>query len=240
MTRLLVSVRSADEARLAVAGGADIIDVKEPLRGSLAAADAAVLRAVRDEVGGRRPLSAALGELCERQWCDGAASELLSDCLAGYQYAKLGLAQCAARRDWTTRWRGALSALPQPVSAIAVAYADWRTCRAPAPDDVLRIGAELGCAGLLIDTFDKCAGDLFHWLSQTQLAALVEAAHCAGRFVALAGSLTLHSIPRAIETRADVIAVRGAVCSETRVSSVDESRLRHVARRVKRSPAPWR
>ena len=36
---LLVSVRSADEAIAALAGGADVIDVKEPNRGALGAAD---------------------------------------------------------------------------------------------------------------------------------------------------------------------------------------------------------
>ena len=35
MTKLLVSVRDAAEAIDALAGGADLIDVKEPLAGSL-------------------------------------------------------------------------------------------------------------------------------------------------------------------------------------------------------------
>ena len=38
MTGLLVSVRSASEARVALAAGVDVIDVKEPNRGSLGAA----------------------------------------------------------------------------------------------------------------------------------------------------------------------------------------------------------
>ena len=35
MTRLLVSVRSVDEALVAAAGGADFIDLKEPSQGAL-------------------------------------------------------------------------------------------------------------------------------------------------------------------------------------------------------------
>ena len=35
--RLLVSVRSADEVGAALAGGAEIVDVKEPSRGALGA-----------------------------------------------------------------------------------------------------------------------------------------------------------------------------------------------------------
>jgi uncharacterized protein (UPF0264 family) len=70
MMNLLVSVRSAAEAEAALAGGAGLIDVKEPARGALGRADAAVIAAVVRAVGGRRPVSAALGELAE----GGAAS----------------------------------------------------------------------------------------------------------------------------------------------------------------------
>ena len=66
MTQLLVSVRDAAEARTAVEGGADLIDIKEPARGPLGAADVDVVEQIIAEVAGRRPVSAALGEL--RDW----------------------------------------------------------------------------------------------------------------------------------------------------------------------------
>ncbi len=62
---LLVSVRDAAEAAASLAGGADLIDVKEPARGPLGRADAATIAAVVQAVGGRVPVSAALGELRE-------------------------------------------------------------------------------------------------------------------------------------------------------------------------------
>jgi uncharacterized protein (UPF0264 family) len=62
---LLVSVRSAAEAEAALAGGAGLIDVQEPGRGSLGRADAETVAAVLRAVAGRRPVSAALGELTE-------------------------------------------------------------------------------------------------------------------------------------------------------------------------------
>ena len=63
MTALLVSVRSAAEAEAALAGGAALIDVKEPARGALGRADDAVIADVVRAVAGRAPVSAALGEL---------------------------------------------------------------------------------------------------------------------------------------------------------------------------------
>ena len=60
---LLVSVRSAPEARAACRGGATVIDVKEPARGPLGRADAPTWRAVRAVVPEAVPVSVALGEL---------------------------------------------------------------------------------------------------------------------------------------------------------------------------------
>ncbi|MEQ8787269.1 MAG: (5-formylfuran-3-yl)methyl phosphate synthase [Pirellulaceae bacterium] len=231
MTRLLVSVRSAEEAEAAIAGGADIVDVKEPLRGSLGAADAATWRAVREAAADRAPLSAALGELREVSLLDDATPPRS---LEGFQFAKLGLSGCGEEREWIARWRIALQRLPPDVAPIAVAYADWRTSQSPPPEQVLEVGVELGCAGLLIDTFDKRQGDLFAWRSPTQLATLIEAAGAARCFTALAGSLTMSSIPRALEIGADVIAVRGAVCRDERTASIDQQLVRNAARCVNR------
>jgi len=82
--QLLVSVRSAAEALDALEGGAGLIDVKEPSRGPLGAADYEVIEEVVRVVGGRCPVSAALGEL--RDWSEGSPFPV------GVQYVKWGLA----------------------------------------------------------------------------------------------------------------------------------------------------
>ncbi len=90
----------------ALDGGAAIIDVKEPLRGSLGAASAErwdeVLRCVQDRV----PVSVALGELT-----DGALPRRLRH-LPAVNFAKVGLAGCRSLPDWVARWREALEPLP--------------------------------------------------------------------------------------------------------------------------------
>jgi (5-formylfuran-3-yl)methyl phosphate synthase len=88
---LLVSVRSAEEARAALAGGADLIDVKEPSRGPLGRADDQTIREILDEVGGRAPVSAAFGEW--RDYLGGPIPDQL-------RFVKWGLAGC--RADWTS------------------------------------------------------------------------------------------------------------------------------------------
>ena len=69
MPALLVSVRSAAEALAARAGGAAVIDVKEPARGPLGRADVDVWREIFAAIPPVVPVSVALGELSE--WRDG-------------------------------------------------------------------------------------------------------------------------------------------------------------------------
>src|SRR5688500_12679056 len=88
---LLVSVRSVAEALAALEGGAALIDIKEPARGSLGRADAGVIAAVVAAVKRLRPVSAALGE-----WVDGIGAMPNAD----LTYVKWGLAGCRGRTDW--------------------------------------------------------------------------------------------------------------------------------------------
>ena len=63
MTMLLASVRTPSEAQVAVAGGADIIDLKEPAQGALGRLPDATIAAIRRAVAGRRPTSATIGDM---------------------------------------------------------------------------------------------------------------------------------------------------------------------------------
>ncbi|MEJ2116544.1 MAG: (5-formylfuran-3-yl)methyl phosphate synthase, partial [Alphaproteobacteria bacterium] len=84
--QLLISVRSAEEAEIAFAGGADIIDIKEPARGILGAAPLEVIRAIVERVGGKRPVSATVGDIPLGQAL--AASEATA--ATGVNYVKIG------------------------------------------------------------------------------------------------------------------------------------------------------
>jgi (5-formylfuran-3-yl)methyl phosphate synthase len=102
--QLLVSVRSAAEAEAALEGGASLIDVKEPSRGSLGRADEAVVRAVVQTVAGRRPVSAALGELPQ----GGMKPPPFASSL---RFVKWGLASRGADKRWEADFLGSAAAL---------------------------------------------------------------------------------------------------------------------------------
>ena len=92
--QLLISVRDAAEAQSALAGGADIIDAKDPARGALGAVTLTTLRAIRSAVGDKRPVSAALGDAVDETRVECAAHEAAA---AGVAYVKLGFFGTASR-----------------------------------------------------------------------------------------------------------------------------------------------
>jgi uncharacterized protein (UPF0264 family) len=219
MAGLLVSVRSASEAIAALSGGASVIDVKEPSRGPLGRADPAVWREVVEAVGGRAPVSAALGELAEGpRWISDAPA------CTGLSFRKLGLAGEAARPDWSGRWASMRSALGPEPSWVSVVYADWRSAQAPEPELVLEEALRAGCSGLLIDTFDKTRPSPLD--TSKRWLALSARARSAGLFLALAGRLDAGSMARLAPLKPSLFAVRGSACRDgDRLGAVDPERV---------------
>ena len=224
---LLVSVRNAEEALAALAGGANVIDVKEPERGSLGAADAATIEAVVGAVNQRAPVTAAMGELKE------LVGTHLTAIPGGVSLFKIGLAGCCSVPNWRSQWREVVAALLGPscregpdgrggnvASPAAVAYADWRAAGAPEPDEVLKAAIDARCPALLVDTWDKSAGSLFdHWPPE-ELGRFVRCARSTGLLVVLAGSLANEYFSAAVRLGPDLVAVRAAACKGGRRGTV--------------------
>src|SRR4051812_34686738 len=85
--RLLVSVAGVDDAAAALAGGADLIDAKDPTRGALGAVSHAVLQDIRAVVAGARPVTAALGNASDEITVEEAARSAAE---AGVEFVKIG------------------------------------------------------------------------------------------------------------------------------------------------------
>ncbi len=212
--RLLVSVRSAEEAQAALAGGADLIDIKDPDRGSLGCA-VDQWPAILSELPADVPLSAALGELSD--WRD-TELPVIPDRIGWVKFGLAGQATGDWRREWATVCRR-LSGMVQPV---IVAYADWGQCQAPPLEEVCRF-ARHHVGALLLDTFDKRAGTLWDHLTEHQLAKISRSCRQRSCTFAVAGSLTGDSLRRSAECGCDWVAVRGAACRSGRHGTVDAS-----------------
>ncbi len=232
---LLVSVRNLAEARAAIDGGCDRLDVKEPLRGPLGMADAGVIAEIAafsaraDDRRDAVPCSVALGEIHEAEENDGPF--VLPP---GVSDIKLGPARLGTPKRWAQGWRHALRRFhweqPRSIRRVAVAYADWPKAGALPPTEILAAAIEAGADAFLIDTCRKETGSLLDALSLRDLGQLSGTARQAGMTLALAGSLRLEDLAALVDLRPDVIAVRGAACEGRRrsadVSSACVRRLR--------------
>ena len=208
--RLLVSVVSAVEARRALAGGADIIDVKDPGEGALGAPAPRVLSEVARAVGGAAPVSVALGDLPDLPHTAALAARGAAACGAGY--VKVGLRGVHELDRAVAMMRAVADAVGPEVAVIAAAYADADALDPPAlaPAWLPALVERTGIAGALVDTFVKDGRGLYGWLSESELARL-GGAHPrapAERF-GVAGQLRRGELRR---VDADVVGVRSAVC----------------------------
>jgi uncharacterized protein (UPF0264 family) len=229
---LLVSVRNAAEAITALAGGADVIDVKEPHRGALGAADYETLASVVNAVGNRAIVTAAMGELAESVDANDHAHSIRIP--NGVSMYKLGLAGCGLIPNWQRHWRRVIERLAGLSNAkpVAVAYADWRTAQSPDPRDVLRSACEIGCPALLVDTQDKSAGSLFDIWPYDGLQLFVREVRSHGLAVVLAGSLIGEAVVDAARLMPDLVAVRTAACDAGRGGTVTLERVRDLRQAI--------
>jgi len=215
MTGLLASVRSADEAAIAVAGGADIVDAKEPSAGALGRVEPAVLRAIVREVAGRRPVSATIGDLELSPDVVSAAVEATAE--DGADIVKIGVFPGALAATWA-----ALRPLTcRGLRLVAVMFAD----RAPDLIESPARCAEAGFYGVMLDTADKAAGPLTAHLDHEALLAFVCRASCLGLVSGLAGSLRLRDIPDLASLGADYLGFRSALTVGGRSSGLDAAAL---------------
>src|SRR5262249_22926592 len=154
---LLVSVQDAEEAELALHGGAEIIDVKAPQAGSLGKAGDATIEAVIELVRARRPVTAAMGELLEATNCVRASIRNPS-----LHRLKFGLAGCNRVSDWRAR----LAAVGRAVLGrlVPVVYVDWHRAEAPEPEQVMDFAMAHACGAVLFDTWCKDGSTLCDWI----------------------------------------------------------------------------
>lgn len=207
--RLLVSVVSAAEAERAVAGGADIVDVKDPGEGALGAPAPRVLADVVRVIGSAAPVSVALGDLPDLPHT--AALAARGAALSGATYVKVGLRGVRELDRAVAMMAAVADAVGPDTEVIAAAYADAEALDPPAlaPAWLPRLVERTGIAGALIDTFVKDGRGLYGWSSEAELNDLIERTHRVGGLFGVAGQLQPGELGR---VAADVVGVRSAVC----------------------------
>lgn len=212
MTGWLASITNADEARQVLIAGADIIDAKNPHAGALGALPLNTVRAIVDAVSGQAPVSATVGDFpaMEPHAVTRAVSKMAA---TGVDFVKIGLFPAPALQDCLD----ALEPLCGQYRLVAVLFADCN------PDIQLadRL-AELGFAGIMLDTMDKSAGGLLQHQPVARLANFVAQARSLNLISGLAGSLRAVDIPVLAPIGSDYLGFRGALChNHARTQTLD-------------------
>jgi (5-formylfuran-3-yl)methyl phosphate synthase len=205
---LLVSVRSADEVAAALEGGADLIDVKEPAKGALAAAEAEVVAAVIEAVGKKVPVSAALGE-----WSPNAITEAHWHLELKLNYVKWGLAGYAPTPGWGEDLLDTRRELPVGIEMVAVAYADWERAKSVPVEEVVKFAKRFRFKAFLLDTWGKDGKTLLDFMKPAEVTEVIESLKRVYTTVAIGGSLRPEHLKQLKGAAPDYYAVRSSVCA---------------------------
>lgn len=220
---LLISVVNEQESIAAIKGGADIIDVKNPLEGALGANFPGIIKGIRDVTPVNIPVSAAIGDAPDLPGLMSLAALGAATC--NIQYVKVGLYGVRTidrATNMLMEIKKAVKVYDKDIKIIAVAYGDAYKINALSPHDAVLAAVEAGIDGCMMDTITKEEGDLFSGISVGNINKFLKLCRGHNLISALAGSLKVEHLPLLKELRPDIIGFRGAVCRGDRVNGVME------------------
>ncbi len=219
--KLLVSPINTVEARAALDGGADIIDVKNPKEGSLGANFPWMIRAVIEEIESKKPVSATIGDF---NFKPGTASlAALGAAVSGADYIKIGLYDIQTvdqAEELLSKVVKSIKEYDPNKKAVVAAYADYTRINSISPMLLPEIGAKVGFDVVMIDTGIKDGRSTFEYMSEEELTKFVDDARELNLTTALAGTIKFEDIDALNRINPDIIGIRGVVCGGDRSSEI--------------------
>jgi len=223
--KLLISVVSVEEAKIALSANVDILDIKNPEEGSLGANFPWIIKDILD-ISGDAEVSAAIGDLDFKPGLASLAAYSLSN--LGVKYIKAGFFGIKKRKHALKLGKSIARAL-NGSEAVFAAYGDYSIIDSIPPFELIDVAEECGASVVMIDTKNKKGKNLLDYMNMQELKRFVEVSHEKGLKVALAGSLDKTSISKLSEIKPDIIGVRGAVCrGNDRTKGISIERIREL------------
>ncbi len=215
MSKFLLSVRNKYEAKIALANNVDIIDVKNPSKGSLGKADDKIIQEILD-IASNKPVTAAMGELIQNE-------PINPELLSRLHYVKYGLS------NLKFTWKNQIEKIRTFIESkhrckvVLVAYADAEHAYAPNPDNIIDHAVREKYSAILLDTWQKCGKTLLDWISLNRITDYINTCHANQIQVALAGSISRKEINLLSKNNPDWFALRSAACAnQSRNSKIKE------------------
>jgi (5-formylfuran-3-yl)methyl phosphate synthase len=221
MTKLLTSVRNLDEAKIVCRAGSDWLDLKEPNDGALGAVSHETIAEVvtwADLHAPAIPISATIGDCWDDPSCMPEKVRLVSQ--HGVDYVKVGIYADELPPALTSAIRNSIAA---HANLIVLCFAE----KPPTAEAIKQI-AKLGAKGLMLDTAEKKTGRLTEKMTPREIVDFVAKVQELGCLCGIAGSLQEADVNRLVDSGADYLGFRGALCTQgERVGDIAEA---HVAR----------
>lgn len=212
--KLLISPIDEKEALEAIAGGADIVDIKNPKEGTLGASFPWIIRRIRAVTPQNIEVSCTIGDLPN---LPGTASlAALGAATIGVNYIKAGLYGVKTKDEAVFLMQNVVKAVKDfdsAVKIVATGYADAERIGAVDPLLVPKIASASDCELAMLDTAVKDGQNLLDFLTVDQLKTFIDEAHGYGLKAALAGSLRKEHLPILYDLGVDVVGMRGAACT---------------------------
>lgn len=224
MTQLLISVKNVEEAGIALAGGADIIDLKNPDEGALGALPIAEIQSILAFINGRKEVSATIGDI-----------PMQADLIVGQvaQLQKLPLSFIKIGFFATGNYQVCLDAIQKLESQsinvknqqlIAVLFAELDY-----PIDLLAKIKQAGFSGVMLDTMHKNGKTYQDYYPVRALNELLAQVTANQLLFGIAGSLQISHVKSAKKLMPYFMGFRGGVCAENkRQSSLDMQKIYNV------------
>lgn len=210
---LMVSVQDLYEAKQALRGGADIVDVKNLQEALVGSAHPNVVKQIREEVPSAHHASVTLGVVPDQigtvamavyaAGCLEATSVKVGFMISDYETALTTLtASKEALNGTNTKLIGSLFA----DNTLHDGGLD--------PDLMVKLAKESDCDGFLIDTLVKDGRNLFDFIPENRLKEMIIEGKELGMSTALSGHLKMNDIDELSRINPDIVGVRGAVCQK--------------------------
>jgi uncharacterized protein (UPF0264 family) len=214
LLKLLVSPINEQEALEAIAGGADIIDVKNPKEGALGASFPWVIKRILQVTPKTIEVSCTLGDMPNLP--GSVALAAFGAALTGVNYIKCSMYGLKTREEAIYLLGNVVKAAKEVNPSIKVAaagFADAERVGSIIPSLIPKIAREANADLAMLDTALKDGKNLLDFLDRTQLEFFVDESHRLGLKAALAGSIRKENLQQLCALGADVIGVRGAACT---------------------------
>jgi uncharacterized protein (UPF0264 family) len=207
---LMVSVQNLAEAREAVNGNADIVDVKNLDEIFIGANYPPVIKEVREAFPKERHVSVTLGSVPEAVGT--VALAVYGAAALNATSVKVGFVNMSYETALRTLKESKKALKGFDTKLIAATFADSHLYKGIDPKLVVKLAKESDSDGVLIDTLTKDGRNLFDFMDEGTLKGLTDEAKDLGMSTALSGALKISNFDTLVRINPDIVGVRGAVC----------------------------